>query len=119
MSIFTIYNPTTKELGEEKEFKNYIDAGQYCRMNYPEGFVSKHEPFHFNKDFEAMLKDSTGIEDVKRNDRGQVVAIIADNVVINCGKITMGEFEFMRKAGIKTKSVSYYEFIKLHNALVK
>jgi hypothetical protein len=120
MIIFTIYNPTTKEIAEEREFKNYIEAGKYTKENYPEGFVSKHEPFHFSSDFNAMLLEGTHPR-IKTNDRGEHVAIIDEDsrTVLHKGAITMGQLAYMRRAQIPTKQISKVEFINLHNSLIR
>jgi len=118
MSIFTIFNQDTKEIGEEKEFKDYIEAARYTKENYAEGFISKHEPFHFENNFRAMLKEGTH-SNIKTDDRARVNSIIENDIVLHCGYITMGDLDFMRRAQIKTKQITKLEFINKHNALLK
>jgi hypothetical protein len=118
MSIFTIFNPDTKVIAEEKEFKSYIEADIYTKEKYSDGFISKHEPFHFNNNFRSMLKEGTHVN-IKTDNKGRVNSIIENNVVLHCGDITMGEFDFMRRAQIKTKYITKKEFIEKHNALLK
>ena len=118
MSVFTMINRSTKEIGEEKEFKDYIEARKYCAENYGEGWESKYDPFHFNSDVYKFLKTGNH-SDIKFDDRGHVNAIINDGVVNHCGFITLGEHQEMRSHGIKMKSISKREFIELHNALIE
>jgi hypothetical protein len=120
MIIFTIFNPTTKEIAEEREFTDYIAAHLYTEKNYPAGFISKCEPFHFSNNFNDMLNEGSHPR-VKTNDRGQHVAIIAEDgrTVLHKGAITMGELDLMRRQGIPTEQISKVEFINLHNSLIK
>ena len=120
MSTFTIYNPTTKHIAEEKFFEHYIAANQYCKENYSEGYIAKHEPFHFESDFRKMLNDGTHPR-VKTNRWNHKAAIIAEDgkTVLHCGGITVQEWVNMGAAGIKSTQISKVDFINLHNSLIK
>lgn len=115
MSLFTIYNPDTKEIAGEFEFSDYRKAGEYTKENFPEGFISKHEPFHFRNDFLAMLKPNNH-PNVLSN-RWGVCGIDVEKELWHCGGITLQEHVNMKAAGIKMKSVSKIEFITLANKL--
>lgn len=119
MSIFTIYNPATKHIAEEREFTSYIEAGKYCKENYSEGYISKHEPFHFESDFRKMLNEG-GHPRIKINRWGQKAAIVSEDgtTVLHCCGITLQEWVNMGAAGIKPLQISKVEFINLHNSLI-
>ena len=120
MSIFTIYNPVTKHIAEEKFFENYIAADKYCKTNYTEGYIAKHEPFHFESGFRKMLMDGTHPR-IKTNKWGHKAAIIAEDreTVLHCGGITLQEWVNMETAGIKSTQITKVEFISLHNSLIR
>ena len=120
MSIFTIYNPATKHIAEETEFADFRLADKYCKENYSEGYIAKHEPFHFESDFRKMLNDGNHLR-VKTNRWGHKAAIITEDgtTVLHCGGITLQEWVNMGAAGIKSKGISKVEFINLHNSLIK
>jgi hypothetical protein len=120
MSIFTIYNPETKHIAEEKEFSWYGEATNYCKENYESGYIAKHEPFHFESNFRKMLNEGTHSR-VKTNRWGHKAAIIAEDgkTVLHCGGITLQEWVNMGAAGIKSTQISQVEFINLHNSLIK
>ena len=119
MAIFTIYNPVTKHIAEEREFQDYQKADRYCREQYGEGYISGHEPFHFNDGFRKMLKEGTH-DRIKTNIWGERAAIISEDEksIYHCGKLTIGELLNIRAAGIEIVNISKVEFINLHNSLV-
>ena len=117
MSIFTIYNLETKHIAEEKEFKDYIEAGKYCKENYSEGYVAKFEPFHFSSDVQKMLIDSSHSA-IKKNKYNQICAVVVgENEIVHCGGITFGDAEMMKRTGIKYTWISKVEFINKVNSL--
>jgi hypothetical protein len=120
MSIFTIFNPTTKHIAEETEFAYYQLADKYCKENYPEGYIAKHEPFHFSSEFKKMLSEGTHSR-IKTNRWNEKAAIISDDgkTVLHCGGITLQEWVNMEAAGIKSTQITKVEFINLHNSLIK
>jgi hypothetical protein len=121
MSIFTIYNPKTKEIFEEKEFKSYIDADNYVKNNYASSdVIAKHNPFNFNNDFRNMLIEFEHPR-IKLNKYGEKAAIIDDDgeTLLVCGSLTLGEYMLLKNSGIKMKSISKTDFIKKHNSLFK
>lgn len=115
MSKFTIYNPDTKHVHGEMEFKDYIEAGKYVKENFPEGYISAHEPFNFSTSFRKMLKPN-GHPDIKTN-RWGICGIDIDGTLHHCGGVTIQELVDMRFYGIPTKTVSKIEFIGMANAL--
>jgi len=119
MSTFTIFNPETKHIAEEREFSWYGEANTYCKENYSEGYISKHEPFHFNSEFKKMLKEGTHSR-IKTNNRGEKTAIISEDgkSILHCGGITLQEWVNMGAAGIKSTQITKTEFINLHNSLI-
>jgi hypothetical protein len=120
MSIFTIFNPVTKHIAEEREFPHYIAANQYCKENYSEGYISKHEPFHFESNFREMLLEGTHPR-IKTNRWGHKAAIIDSDgkTVLHCGGITLQEWVNMGAAGIKSQTITKVQFINLHNQLIR
>ena len=120
MSNFVIYNPTTKHIAEETFFEHYHAANQYCKSNYPEGYVAKHEPFHFNSDFKKMLNEGEHPR-IKTNRWNEKSAIISEDgkSILHCGGITLQEWVNLGSAGIKSTQISKIEFINLHNSLIK
>ena len=119
MLIFTIYNPTTKQIAEELEFSSYIEANTYCKANYPAGYVAEHDPFHFTSNFRKMLNQGMH-ERVHANPFGLHSSIeMEDGTMVHVGSLTMDEYDYLRKANIPMKQISKTEFIKLHNSLIK
>jgi hypothetical protein len=118
MSIFTIYNPITKHIAEEKFFENYIQANNYCKEKYSKDYIAKHEPFHFG--FDEMLMEGTHPR-IKNNHWGKKAAIISEDGdnILHCGGITLQEWVNLSHAGIKPIQISKVEFINLHNSLIR
>ena len=115
MSLFTMINRSTKEIGEELFFENYMKAGKFCKDNYSEGWEAVHEPFTFG--FKKFLKEGTH-KDIFQGRFGPI-AIKKDDVIYECGKITVQEYVNMKAARIKMKSISKREFLIMHNKLVE
>lgn len=119
MSVFTIYNPITKHIAEEKFFEDYITANQYCKEKYSADYIAKHEPFHFDSEFRKMLMDGTHPR-IKTNRWGKAAIISEDGeTVLHCGGITIQEGVNMGAAGIKCTQITKVEFINLHNSLIR
>lgn len=117
-SLFTIYNPTTKHIAEEKFFEDYIAANRYCKENYSTGYVAKYDPFHFS--IKEMLKEGTHPR-IKSNQSGRnaVIVTVDGKTALHCGDVTIQELVNIHSSGIEIKRISKVEFINLHNSLVR
>jgi hypothetical protein len=119
MSTFTIFNPETRHIACEMEFPHYHAADAYRKEHFAEGYIAKHEPFHFSSNFKRMLAPGTH-ERVKTNRWGDAAAIVGDDgrTIYHCGGITLGEWDAMNRARIPSVHISKTQFINLHNSLV-
>jgi hypothetical protein len=122
MSKFTIYNPTTKEIGEELEFDDYIKANEFVNAHYPEGYIAKVNPFHFTSDFYSMLKE--GHHGAFKYDKNQkCIAITHGYKIYHCNYLSLQDFVSLKdvqRTGLKINVIelSKKDFINLHNSLI-
>ena len=122
MVLYTIYNPTTKEIGEELEFADYPKAKEFVNAHYPEGYIAKVNPFHFTSDFYAMLKE--GQHGAFKYDKNQkCIAITHGYNIYHCNYLSLQDFvnlKNVQRTGLKINIIelSKKDFINLHNSLI-